>query len=154
RLGLHSFLLLRNRSGAVLLFSRLLGVRRQNQVQRVAFLPRPKFYDPIIRNVFNQALQNFAPQTGAGHFTPAEEDGRFDLVAFFQEAQHVVLLGLVVVLVHVDAEFNFFNGNGLLVFLGLALFLLLLVQEFPVIHDAADGRVRGGRNFNQIQVLF
>jgi hypothetical protein len=38
--------------------------------------------------------------------------------------------------------------------LGLALFLFLLVQEFPVIHDAAHRRLRGGRNLNQIQVLF
>jgi hypothetical protein len=37
--------------------------------------------------------------------------------------------------------------------LGLALLLLLLVQEFPVVHDAADGRLRGGRDLNQVQIL-
>src|SRR5208282_5114059 len=36
---------------------------------------------------------------------------------------------------------------------GFALFLFLLIEIFPVIHDAADGRLRGGRNLDQIQVL-
>jgi hypothetical protein len=36
---------------------------------------------------------------------------------------------------------------------GLALFLFLLVQEFPVVHNAADWRGGGGRDLNQIQVL-
>ena len=66
----------------------------------------------------------------------------------------MVFLGLIIVIVHVDPELDFFNGDRLLVLLCLPLFLFLLIQEFPVIHDAADGRVRGGRNFNQIQVLF
>ena len=38
-------------------------------------------------------------------------------------------------------------------FLGFALFLLLLVKILPVIHDAADRRLRGGRNLDQIQIL-
>jgi hypothetical protein len=39
------------------------------------------------------------------------------------------------------------------VLLGLALFFFLLVEIFPVVHDAAHGRLRGGRNLDQIQVL-
>jgi hypothetical protein len=38
--------------------------------------------------------------------------------------------------------------------LGFALFLFLLVEILPVIHDAAYGRLRGGRNLNQIQIFF
>ena len=94
------------------------------------------------------------PRLCARHFSSAEEDGRFDLVAFIQKAQHVVLLGLVVVIVHINAELHFFDRDRLLMLLGFALFLFLLVQEFPVVHDAANGRLRGGRNLNQIQVLF
>ena len=66
----------------------------------------------------------------------------------------MVLFGLVVVIVHVDAELHFFDGDCLLVLLGLAIFLLLLIQKFPVIHDAANRRLRGGRNLYQIKVLF
>ena len=65
----------------------------------------------------------------------------------------MVFLGLIIVLVHVDAKLNFFNGDGFLVLLGLALFLFLLVQKFPVIHDAAHRRLRGGRNLDQIQIF-
>jgi hypothetical protein len=57
------------------------------------------------------------------------------------------------VVIHIDAELDLFYGDRLLVLLGLALFLFLLVQVFPVIHDAAHGRLRGGRNLDQIQVL-
>jgi hypothetical protein len=39
------------------------------------------------------------------------------------------------------------------VLLGLALFLFLLVKKFPVVHDAAHGRLRGGRNLDQVQIL-
>ncbi len=38
--------------------------------------------------------------------------------------------------------------------LGFALFLFLLIEILPVVHDAAHGRLRGGRNLNQIQILF
>ena len=43
---------------------------------------------------------------------------------------------------------------GLLVLLGFALFFFLLVQEFPVVHDAANRRLRGGRNLYQVQIFF
>ena len=66
----------------------------------------------------------------------------------------MVLLGFVVVIVHVDAELHFFDRDRLLVLLGLALFLLLLVQEFPIIHDAANRRLRCGGNFYQVEVTF
>ena len=66
----------------------------------------------------------------------------------------MILLGLVIVVVHIDAELDLFHGNGFLVLLGFALFLFLLVEIFPVVHDAAHGRLRGGRNLNQVQILF
>jgi hypothetical protein len=40
------------------------------------------------------------------------------------------------------------------VLLGLALFLFLLVQKLPVIHDAANRRLRRGRDLYQVQILF
>jgi len=65
----------------------------------------------------------------------------------------VILLGLVIVVVHIDAELDLFYGDRLLVLLGFALFLFLLVEILPVVHDAAHGRLRGRRNLNQIQIL-
>jgi hypothetical protein len=123
-------------------------------VQRVAFLPRPELYNSTLANIFNQALQNSVAQAGARHLASAKKDRGFDLVAFVQKTQDVVLLGLVVVIVHVDAELHFFYGDRLLMLLGLALFLFLLVQKFPVIHDAANRGLRGGGNLDQVQILF
>src|SRR6266700_5214442 len=134
--------------------SRLLRIRRQDRVQRVAFLSWTKFNDSAIANIFNQPLQNPSSQAGAGHLASTEEDRGLDLVAVVQKTQYVVLLGLVVVIVHVDAEFHFLNCDRLLVLLGFAFLFLLLIQKFPIIHDAANRRLRGGRNLYQIQILF
>ena len=123
-------------------------------MQRVPFLSRTELDDSLIADIFNQPLQNLASQAGARHLASAEEDRRLDLVALIQKTQHVVLLGLVVVIVHVDAELHFLDRDRLLVFLGLALFFLLLVQVFPVIHDAANRRLRRGGNLYQVKVTF
>src|SRR6267378_5965130 len=134
--------------------SAFLLVRRQNQVQRVAFLPGSKFYETSLVDVLNQTLQNLAPQALPRHFASAEEDGRFYLVAFIEEAQHVILFGFVIVIVHVDTKLYFLDRNGLLLFLSFALALFVLIQEFPVVHDAANRRLRGWGNFHQVQVSF
>ena len=123
-------------------------------MQRIAFLPRTELDDPLVADIFNQPLQNLASQAGARHLASAEEDRGLDLIALVQKTQHVVLLGLVVVIVHVDAELHFFDRDRLLVLLRLALFFLLLVQEFPIIHDAANRRLRCRGNFYQIEVAF
>jgi len=123
-------------------------------VQRVAFLPRPEFDDGVIADIFNQPLQNSSAQAGARHFASAEKDGRLDLVALVQKTQYVVLFGLVIVIVHVDAELHFLDRDRLLVLFGLALLLFLLVQKFPVIHDAANRRLRCRGNLYQIEVTF
>ena len=51
----------------------------------------------------------------------------------------MVLLGLVIVVVYIDAKLDLFYGDRLLVLLRFALFLFLLVQIFPVIvHTIID----------------
>src|SRR5262249_3681592 len=136
------------------LLPRLLRVRREDRVQRVAFLPWTELDDAAVADIVDQSLQDAAPQAGARHLASTEEDRGLDLVTLIQKTQHVVLLGLVVVIVHVDAELHFLDRDRLLVFLGLALFFLLLVQVFPVIHDAANRRLRCGGNLYQVEVTF
>src|SRR5260370_5404250 len=128
-------------------------LRSQDGVQRVAFLRRTEFHNPLRFHVLDQPLQNLPAQPSAGHFAAAEKYRGLYLVASIEEAQHVILFGLVIVVVHINAELDLFYGDRLLVLLGLALFFFLLVQVFPVVHDAAHGRLRGGRNLNQVQVL-
>src|SRR3984957_11190813 len=128
-------------------------LRRQNRVQRIAFLPRAKFHNAVRLHVLDQPLQNLPSQAGARHLTAAEKDRRLYLVAFVQKTQHVVFLGLVIVVVHIDAELDLFHRDRFLMLLGLALFLFLLIQILPVVHDPAHGRLRGGGNLNQVQIL-
>src|SRR5580765_1682008 len=131
----------------------LVFLRSQDRVQRVAFLARAELHDTFFLDVLDQSLKDLSSQVGARHFTTAEEDGRLDLVAFIQKTQHVILFGFVVVVVHINAELHFLDYDLLLMLLGLALLFFLLVQEFPVVHDAADGRLRGGRDLNQVQIF-
>src|SRR5437879_13316136 len=66
----------------------------------------------------------------------------------------MILLRLVIVVVPIDAELDLFYSDRFLMLLGFALFRFLLVEILPVIHNAAYGRLRGGRNLNQVQTLF
>ncbi len=110
-------------------------------MQRVAFLTRAELYDALRFHVLDQPLQYRASKPGTGHFAATEEDSCFYLVAFVQKAQHVILFRFVIVIVHINAELDLFYRDRFLVLLGLALFLFLLVQIFPVVHDAADREV-------------
>lgn len=142
------------RSVRLLFGSAFFLVRRQNQMQGVAFLAWPKFHQTSLIDIFDQTFQNLPAQTLPGHFASSKEDGRFDLISFIEEAEDVIFLGFVVVIVDVNTKLHFFDGDGLLLLLGLAFALLVLVQEFPVVHDAANRRLRGWGNFYQIQVPF
>jgi len=86
-----------------------------------------------------------------GHFAAAEEDSGLYFVALFEEAQYVILFELVIVLVHIDAELHFLDGDDLLVLLCRALLRLFLVQELAVILDAADRRICRGRDLYQVK---
>ncbi len=123
-------------------------------MQGVAFLPWPELHDPVVADIVDQAFQDLASQALPRHLASAKEDGGFDLVPLVQEPQHVILFGIVIVVVHVNAELDLFYGDRLLMLLRLALFLLLLIKVFAVIHDAANGRLCGGRDLDQVQILF
>src|SRR5438067_509573 len=135
----------------MLLFRRFLG--SQDRVQGVAFLTGAKLYDALFADVFDQAFQDLTSQVGARHLATTEENRRFDFVSLVEKAQHVVLFSFVIVVIHIDAELYFLDYDHFLMLLGLAFLLLLLIQEFPVVHDAAYRRRGCGRNLDQIQVL-
>ena len=62
----------------------------------------------------------------------------------------MVLLGLEVMLVHVDAELDLFELDVLLRLLRGFVLLALLVEELAVVLYAADGWLRGGRDLDEI----
>ena len=123
-------------------------------MKSISFLAGTEFDYAVRFYVFDEALEDLAAEASAGHLASAEENSRLHFVAVVQKTKDVIFLGLVIVVVDVDAELDLFYGDGFLVLLGFALFLFLLVQILPVVHDAAHGRLRGGRNFDQVQILF
>ena len=122
-------------------------------MQRIAFLSRHVLDNGLIANLLDQFHQKLSPQSLPRHFASAEEDSRLDLVALAQEPENVILFGLVVVIVHVDAELHFLDRDHLLVFLGFALPLFLLVEVLAEIKNAADWRLGRRGNFHQVHVL-
>ena len=120
----------------------------------IAFHARSELHDSFIADFIHQALQHLAPQVLVGHFASAETQAGFDLVTFGKKPQNVVPFGNVVMLVHVDAEFYFFQDNLFLVLFCRPFFLFLLVEKLAIVHDAAHRRVCSGRNLYQVKTLF
>ena len=115
---------------------------------------RHEFDDAGFADVLNEAVDDGVAELAVGHLAAAEAKAGLDLVAIVEEADGLIFLGLVVVVVDGDGELDFLDGDDLLLFAGGAVALFLLVEVAAVILDAADGRDRGGRNLNQIEPAF
>ena len=88
------------------------------------------------------------------HFAAPEHDGDLDLVALFEEAQNVLLLGRVVAHIDLRAELHFLGLDLALVLARLLGFDCLIVLVLTVIHDAADGRISVRCDLDQVETLF
>ena len=106
---------------------------------------------PGLADVLDEAVDDVVAQLAVGHLAAAEPKAGFDLVAFIEKADSLVLLGLVIVLVHGDGKFDFLYRNNLLLFAGGAFALFFFVKITAVVLDAADGRDSVGRNLNEIE---
>ena len=106
-------------------------------------------------------LSEVGSETGEKEFTllleddgtSAEEDIGFDLVTLFQELDSVFELEVVIVVIGLGTETDFLHFLLFLVSFRLFLLFLLRVEEFLVVHNAADRRVSRCCNLNQIEVL-
>ena len=81
----------------------------------------------------------------------AEEDIGLDLRALLEEVHGVLELEVVVVVVGLGTETDLLDGHLRLVGLQLFGLLLLLVEELLVVGNAADGRIRLGRDLDEVQ---
>src|SRR5687767_10358162 len=129
------------------------GLLRQDGVHLIAFLARHRLGNRDIGQLIAETLENAPPDFRVRHLAAAKENRGLHLVALSEEALDVLLLELIVVLVDLGPEFDFFDVDDLLMLLRLARPLLFLVLIFPEIHDPADGRHCGRRNLHQIQPL-
>jgi hypothetical protein len=109
--------------------------------------------DCILAELTRKPLENIETEFRMRHLAAAEHDRDLDLGVGRQEAQDVLLLGLVVVNVDLGTELDLLDFDLGLV-LARELFLLgLLVLELPVVHNPAHGRVGKRRNLNQVEIL-
>ena len=98
---------------------------------------------------FLQALNQLVAFLGVGVFAAAEDDGEDHFILLGQELFGAVDLGHQVVVADFRADAELFVLA--VVRVAFVLPLLLLVLEFAVIHDAANGRLLLGRDFYKIE---
>jgi hypothetical protein len=82
-----------------------------------------------------------------------EHDRDLHLRALVEESLDVALLGVVVVDADLRPELDLLHLDLHLVLAGLLRLLLLLVPVLAVVHDPRDGRVRLGRDLDEVEVL-
>jgi len=102
--------------------------------------------------LLRESLDEFVAFVDVGVFAAAEDDAEDHLVLLGQEFFGAVDLGHQVVVADLRAHAEFFVLA--VVRVAFVLPLLLLVLEFAVIHDAANGRLLLGRDFNEVEADF
>ncbi len=123
-------------------------------MQRGAFHPRHKLHNTGIANIQNQLVDDVVPKLAVCHLASTEAQTSFHLVALGEKANRLPLFGLVVVLVNRDRELDLFDQNDFLLLFGGAVALFLLVEKASVILNAANGRNRVRRDFDEVEAVF
>jgi hypothetical protein len=151
-----------DRSGLRLLAEGLLLLRRlglglglfggsNDGVEDGAFHAGHELHNTGFSNVLDEAVDDGVAEFAVGHLAAAETQTCLDLVTFGEEANGLVLLGLVVVLVDGDGELDFLDDDDLLLLAGGAFALVFLVEEASVVLDTADGWDGIGGDFDEVE---
>jgi hypothetical protein len=146
--------LLRRRRWLRLLLAFGFFARREDGVKDSSFHARHKLDNCDVTDVLDEPVDDLVSEIAVGHLASAETEAGFHLVAALQEFDCLIFLGLVIVVIHRDGEFNFLDDDDLLFFARGALGLVLLVEEAAVVLDAADGWDGSGRDFDQVESTF
>lgn len=105
-----------------------------------------------IFQLLRESLDEFEAFVDVGVFAAAEDDAEDHLILVGQELFRAVDLGHEVVVADLGADAEFFVLA--VVRVAFVLPLLLLVLEFAVIHDPANGRLFLGRDFDEVEADF
>ncbi len=105
----------------------------------------------MVDNVFQQAIHLRPAHVLVSHLAATMENHRLDLVPLAQKPDDLVLPDLIIVLGGRRPEFHFLDLGGFLMLALLVGFLVLLVEEFSVVHELANGRDGRRRDFHDIQ---
>jgi len=109
-------------------------------VENGTFHARHKLDHSGVTDVLDETVNDFVSEIAVGHLAPAESQAGLDFVPFGEEANGLILLGLVVVLVDGYRELDFLDGDDFLAFASGALAFLFFVEVAAVILNATDGR--------------
>ncbi len=120
-------------------------------MQRRAFHARHEFNDADVAHVLDQAIDDVVTEVAMCHLAALETERRLDLVAFTEEADCLVFLGLIIMLIDGDRKFHFLHDDDFLLLARGAIALVLFVQELSIVLNTADRRNSVGRNFYQVK---
>src|SRR5215471_39529 len=120
----------------------------------VAFHTRRRLDLPLVAELAEQASHLRAPDFLVSHFAATVKNHGADFVAFAEKPNDLVLANLKIMFGGVGPELDFLERGAAAAFALLMSSLVLLVQKLAVIGDLANRRIRGGRNFHQIQAAF
>ena len=117
-------------------------------------LLRSEFDSAVFLHFAGKSLQQLDAADRSGLFTTAQHNGDLDLVSAVQEAHHMALLDVEVMVVDLQTEANFLDFRGALIAAGLTSLDLLVVLVLAVIDELGDRRLRVGRHLDEIEVRF
>ena len=113
-------------------------------MQDGAFHARHELHNAVVANILDQPVDDRVAQLAVSHLAATEAQAGLHLVAIAQEADRLILLGLVVVVVHGHRELALLDRDHLLLLLGGAVALFFFVEEAAVVLNAADRRHGAG----------
>jgi len=101
--------------------------------------------------VSGKTQQQLLADIDVGDFSAAELDHCFNSIPFLEEADGVVSLEVVIVIVRIRAELDFLDLDDVLLPLGVVLLLFVFVLPLPIIHGLGHRRLGSGRDQDQVQ---
>ena len=132
-----------------ILFLFLFGSKHYNHA--LAFEQGHRFYFAVFFEVVCEAKQQYFALFLEQNGTAFKEYVCLYFGTFLQKAYGVLKLEVVVVVVGLGAETNFFYNNLRCLGLDFFLFLFLLIQILLIIKDFAYGGIGLGRDFNEVE---
>ena len=93
----------------------------------VSFHPRARLDVRDLPEVLRQSIQDLDPELAVRALPTSKHDRRLDFVTFHQESLDVVFLESVIMVIDLQAKFDFFDLNLFLVLLRFMSTLVLLV---------------------------
>ena len=112
------------------------------------------FYLAIVLEIIGETQEEHFTLFLEEDASSTEEDISLDFVAFAKEAFGVLELEVVIVVVGLRTEANLFDFHLHLFGFQLLLSLLLLVEEFRVVDQSTNGRLRIGADLDRDRLLF